>query len=613
MKFKIFHKILAIVLFVTIASVLIVGMTSLNLSDTMANSLVTKTLRMKLHGDIQSARDVLKNTFGDLAYANGKLVDKDGKSIAGRHGFVDSISDKLDIVTTVFTKEGNDFKRISTNIKKDDGRRVVDTFLGEKSAAYASIMAKQLFVGQANILGKPYLTAYDPIINSQGDLIGILFIGIARHDIDVLIQGFKADLTNHLGLLALGVLLGGAAIAFLFAKRLSSAVGFMTSYLTVFARGESIIADKDQSTFQTLKKRKDEVGEAMEAFSGLMMYLSSKAQIADLMAQGDFSNTVKVASDTDTLGLSLQKMTVNLNDILSQIQGSGEQINAASGQVADSSQTLSQGATETAAALEEISSSMSEMASQTKMSAENASQASQLANDASRAAEKGGQQMGDMVAAMAEINDAGQNISKIIKVIDEIAFQTNLLALNAAVEAARAGQHGKGFAVVAEEVRNLAARSAKAASETSELIVGSVEKTKNGTQIAEQTSTALQEIVGAITKVTDLVAEIAAASSEQAQGITQVNQGLGQVDQAVQGNTATAEESAAAAEELSSQAEQLKHMLNRFKLEQSRIIKPATPQMSASAGAAQTIGWNSMPSVDSKPDINLDDSDFGKF
>jgi methyl-accepting chemotaxis protein len=225
---------------------------------------------------------------------------------------------------------------------------------------------------------------------------------------------------------------------------------------------------------------------------------------------------------------------------------------------------VSNGAAHQASSLEEISSSMNEITSQTRHNAENASQANRLAMDAKSLAEHGNTQMHQMVSAMKNINESSRNISRIIKVIDEIAFQTNLLALNAAVEAARAGKHGKGFAVVAEEVRNLAARSAKAAKETSEMIESSVRRVEEGAGIADKTAQALNEIVTAASKLTDLVNEIAAASNEQAQGVTQILAGLGQVDQVTQQNTAHAEQSAAAAQELSSQARALQEQVSLF-------------------------------------------------
>ncbi len=309
-----------------------------------------------------------------------------------------------------------------------------------------------------------------------------------------------------------------------------------------------------------------EMEELGSILAGLENFLRDREQIARRIADGDLTKDVTIASETDEFGKAFKAMVQNLRQIIMEVQGAGEQISSGAVQVSGSSQTLSQGATEQAASLEEISSSLHEMADQTRTNAENANQANDLSRQVKSAAERGNRQMQEMVIAMHTISESGQSISKIIKVIDEIAFQTNLLALNAAVEAARAGKHGKGFAVVAEEVRNLAARSAKAAKETAELIEGTVHKTANGSEIANQTANSLEEIVTGIIQVTALVEDIASASSYQAEGISQINQSLGQIDQVTQQNTANAEESASAAEELSSQAEELSSLLFQFRL-----------------------------------------------
>jgi methyl-accepting chemotaxis protein len=347
--------------------------------------------------------------------------------------------------------------------------------------------------------------------------------------------------------------------------------------------------------------------------------LNKLIEVANKMAEGDLDVEIEASTKDEVglLGQAFKRMNDHLNEVMSQINSASEQVASGAKQVSDSSMELSQGATEQASSIEQLTASIEEISSQTKNNASNAANANELAVLAQQDAAKGNERMAEMLKSMEDINESSSNISKIIKVIDEIAFQTNILALNAAVEAARAGQHGKGFAVVAEEVRNLAARSADAAKETTALIEGSIKKVEGGTKIATETADALNKIVDGVAKVASLVNDITIASNEQASGIAQINQGIVQVSQVVQTNSATSEESAAASEELSSQAELLSKTVRRFKLKRggrsfshSEEISPDVlkmiEQMEENKHALKEVAAT-------RHTIDLSDRDFGKY
>ncbi|PKH09284.1 methyl-accepting chemotaxis protein [Moritella sp. Urea-trap-13] len=294
--------------------------------------------------------------------------------------------------------------------------------------------------------------------------------------------------------------------------------------------------------------------------------LQDKATLAQAIAAGGLDNKVILASDQDSVGLALQAMTNNLNEVLGQTQLTSIEISQGSYSVSETSASLSEGASIQASSLENISASLNQLSTQISVNAQNANQAQELAMLAQSSAEQGIEKMETMIAAMSEISHASESIAEFINTIDDIAAQTNLLALNAAIEAARAGEQGRGFAVVADEVRNLAARSTTAAEETSKLIASSVDKTKNGSLIASETAQSLKSIFESVSQTAALVDQIANASNEQAIGAEEINKGVSEVDGVTQQNNSAAQESAAAAEQLSQQAELLKSMLSRFKL-----------------------------------------------
>ncbi|NKE66171.1 HAMP domain-containing protein [Ramlibacter sp. RBP-2] len=323
-------------------------------------------------------------------------------------------------------------------------------------------------------------------------------------------------------------------------------------------------------------------GAAVAISRSITRPLREAVQVAETVATGDLRLRLDGRGRDEAAQLlqALQHMADSLVTVVTDVRAGTDAISTASGQIASGNQDLSQRTEEQAASLEETAASMEELTGTVKQNAENARQANQLARSASEVAVKGGAVVGQVVDTMAGINAASRKIADIIGVIDGIAFQTNILALNAAVEAARAGEQGRGFAVVASEVRSLAQRSAAAAKEIKALIDDSVGKVDAGSQLVDQAGQTMQEIVGSIRRVTDIMGEIAAASQEQTRGIEQVNQAITQMDQVTQQNAALVEEASAAAQSMREQAGALVQAVSVFKLQGGPAprVEPAAVQ-----------------------------------
>ena len=561
-----------------------------------------------------------------LDTATGTL-SLDGVSLHDNFATVDKFSNDTGGVATVFARRGEDFVRIATSLRNTQGERVMHTLLDHQHPAYALVRAGQSYVGRANLFGKPYMTAYVPLRDAASQVVGILFVGT---DLSAFQAAMQQQVTST------RLFEHGGAMVIAPGKRLDEAVFVAHSshtgrkVLDVFPQARAsleemasdsdgfvpqvtpLLPDQGQAPWAIMRPAQNgwwvitevsdheamatqrqalwglwaAMGAALVVLAlgllwtlqrGITAPLRELTQAITRIAQGDLTQPFhsRRRDEVGALVHEVEGMRQRYVAMLRQVDTAAHSIASASSQIAQGNADLSERTEHTAQSLARTVQSIEDVTQGVHQSADAARQAHTLSTSAAEVAARGGQVVGDVVTTMGEIDASSRKIGDIIGVIDGIAFQTNILALNAAVEAARAGEQGRGFAVVAGEVRTLAQRSAEAAREIKALIHTSVDKVASGARLVQDAGQTMDEIVGSVQRVGDIIGDIAASASEQSTRISQVNQDVMALDQMTQQNAALVEESAAASQSMRQQAQGLEASVAVFKLSGD---SPAVPQ-----------------------------------
>ncbi|WP_298923284.1 methyl-accepting chemotaxis protein [uncultured Ramlibacter sp.] len=521
---------------------------------------------------------------------------------------------------TVFVAQGEDFRRVTTSVKKENGERAIGTLLDRKSPAYAALSAGKRYVGRVTLFGKPFMTLYDPVRNQAGKVVGVLYIGLDISKQQALFaetvsssrvfdtgglyvvqtgsEPAAATLVLHPS--AAGKKLADvlpAAQAADWATRLAGADNFwledapavlsadgkrhFASVAKITSTGWLVVAEMPRAEAMAgLVRQLAWLAGVIAAVAVLlgagliisirrtMQPLSALSVKVEAMGKGDFTQAF-ASTRRDELGVitrAIEAMRLSLAHVVGNVRQATDTIATASGEIASGNLDLSSRTEQQASSLQQTAASMTQLTATVRKNADNAREASTLATSACDIASRGGNMVSQVVGTMGSINASSRKIADIIGVIDGIAFQTNILALNAAVEAARAGEQGRGFAVVASEVRSLAQRSAAAAREIKELITDSVDKVQTGSNQVDEAGRTMGEIVEGIQRVSAIIASITTASQEQSEGIHQVSEAITQMDQVTQQNAALVEEAAAATGSLQQQAGSLVETVSVFRL-----------------------------------------------
>lgn len=499
------------------------------------------------------------------------------QQIVGTVYIVDMVATVNDMIAGLeFGKTGGAYvlNAAGSVIYHKDTQQIVDGFnaqeLAKSDKQYEDMArsTKEMLSGQAGITeyrlgGKTHLAAYRPIPGYES---WVLVMDAPKNEF---METTTASILFGLCLSFVLLVVGIYVIAH-YVQGISAPIHQATKRLALLSEG-------DLMTNVEVSGKNDEVGllttSLRDTVDHLNQYVTEIKRLLMEMAGGNLgiASAIEFKGDFVEFKNAVDMISDSMNKTILQINQTSEQVASGAEQVASGAQALSQGATEQASSIEELSAMVSEISSKVQGTSEDAKETKQLTDNSKEHILGCSRQMQEMLSAMDDIMGKSQEIGKIIKTIEDIAFQTNILALNAAVEAARAGTAGKGFAVVADEVRNLANKSQQASKDTSLLIEGTLHAVEEGARLASEAAQSLEEVVGGAQTVADTVERIALAASEQATSVAQVSQGIDQISAVVQTNSATAEQSAAASQELSGQSQMLKTLVGEFQLKEGSV------------------------------------------